>query len=59
MKEVLFVILSQFSNEKVNQYLFDYEPLSNMQEADEIINFYVQAEPKECNRWILVRKMMV
>ena len=49
-------IFSQFSNEKVNQYLFDAEPLTNMQEADGIINFYIQAEPKECNRWILVRK---
>ena len=49
-------IFSQFSNEKVNQYLFDAEPLTNIQEADEIINFYIQLEPKECNRWNLVRK---
>ena len=49
-------IFSQFSNEKVNQYLFDAEPLTIIQEADEIIDFYVQSEPKECNRWILVRK---
>lgn len=49
-------IFSQFSNDKVNQYLFDAEPLTEPQEADEIIAFYLQAEPRLQHRWVLIRK---
>ncbi|HAN21058.1 MAG: GNAT family N-acetyltransferase [Clostridiales bacterium GWF2_36_10] len=49
-------IFSQFSNDVVNRYLFDAEPLIDLNDADEIINFYIQPEPREQNRWILIRK---
>lgn len=49
-------ILEQFSNIEVNQYLFDAEPLTDIFGADEIIDFYVQPEPRAQHRWILVRK---
>jgi ribosomal-protein-alanine N-acetyltransferase len=49
-------IFSHFSNEKVNRYLFDAEPLVKIQEADEIIDSYTQPEPRNQHRWILVRK---
>lgn len=49
-------ILKQFSNDKVNRYLFDAEPMKNIQEADEIIDFYMQPEPRLQHRWILVTK---
>jgi ribosomal-protein-alanine N-acetyltransferase len=49
-------IFSQFSNNEVNQYLFDAEPLTNVYGADEIIDFYMQPEPRAQHRWILVRK---
>lgn len=49
-------ILNQFSNTEVNRYLFDAEPLADIQAADEIIAFYIQPEPRLQHRWILVTK---
>lgn len=49
-------IFSQFSDNEVNRYLFDAEPLTNLEEADEIIRFYTQKEPRAQHRWIIVRK---
>jgi len=49
-------VFSQFSDDKVNKYLFDAEPLVDIQGADEIIDFYLQPEPRSKHRWILIRK---
>ena len=49
-------IFAEFSNDIVNHYLFDAEPLIDIQEADEIINFYTQPTPRKQHRWVLVRK---
>ena len=49
-------IFSQFSDSKVNEFLFDAEPLIDIQGADEIIDFYIQPEPRWQHRWILVKK---
>ena len=49
-------IFAEFSNDKINRYLFDAEPLTDIKEADEIINFYIQPEPRTQHRWVLVRK---
>ncbi len=49
-------IFQQFSDAVVNQYLFDAEPLTDLQGADEIIEEYTQPEPRTLHRWILVRK---
>ena len=49
-------IFAEFSNDKINLYLFDAEPLTDIQEADEIINFYTQPEPRNQQRWVCVRK---
>ncbi|MDQ7092892.1 GNAT family N-acetyltransferase [Desulfosporosinus sp. PR] len=49
-------IFSQFSDNVVNRYLFDAEPLINVQGADNIIEFYLQPEPRLQHRWVLVRK---
>jgi len=49
-------IFAQFSDEEVTRYLFDEEPLTDMNGADEIIDFYLQAEPRLQHRWIIVRK---
>ena len=49
-------ILEQFSNNEVNRYLFDAEPLTDVFGADEIIDFYMQPEPRAQHRWILIRK---
>ncbi len=49
-------IFSQFSDDTVNRYLYDAEPLSDISEADEIIEFYTEPEPRIQNRWIIIRK---
>ena len=49
-------IFSEFSDDIVNRYLFDAEPLTDVEGADEIINFYTQQEPRLQNRWIIIRK---
>lgn len=49
-------IFSQFSDDLVTRYLFDREPLTDMEGADEIITFYIQPEPRLQHRWIIVRK---
>ena len=40
-------IFQQFSDEDVNRYLFDAEPVKTPEEADEIIEFYVNAAKAE------------
>ena len=49
-------IFSVFSNDDVNKYLFDAEPLTDISGADEIISFYLETEPKNQHRWIIIRK---
>ena len=50
-------IFNQFSNEFVNKYLFDEEPLTDIIGADKIIDFYTYEEPRNQHRWILSRKL--
>ncbi len=49
-------IYDQFSNASINQYLYDAEPLVDIQGADEIIDFYLHPEPRAQHRWILITK---
>ncbi|MBU3146670.1 GNAT family N-acetyltransferase [Clostridium sp. CF012] len=49
-------IFSQFSDDVVNRYLFDAEPVTDMEGADEIITFYIQPESRLQHRWVIVRK---
>ncbi|BCN31092.1 GNAT family N-acetyltransferase [Anaeromicropila herbilytica] len=49
-------IYNHFSDEVVCRYLYDEEPLTDIQGADDIINFYIQPEPRIQHRWILIRK---
>lgn len=49
-------MFSQFSDEVVTKYLFDAEPVTDMQGADDIITFYIQPEPRLQHRWVIVRK---
>lgn len=50
-------IFSQFSDDDINTYLFDAEPLTDISEADDIIEFYLHPEPRPQHRWILIRKV--
>ena len=49
-------ILTQFSDESVTRYLYDAEPLTNLDDTDEIIDFYIQPEPRCQHRWVVVQK---
>ena len=49
-------ILKQFSTDAVNEYLFDAEPFQELWEADELIEYFTQPEPRTLHRWILVLK---
>lgn len=55
-KEDNTFILSQFSDNDVNKYLYDAEPMMDITEADSLIDFYLQPEPRGQHRWILIRK---
>ena len=46
-------ILRQFSDPDVTRYLYDEEPFRTLDEADGLIEFYTQPEPREQHRWIL------
>ena len=50
-------ILGLFSNDDVNNFLYDAEPLTDISGADEIISFYLEPEPRNQHRWIIIRKM--
>ncbi|SCY22150.1 GNAT family N-acetyltransferase [Alkaliphilus peptidifermentans] len=49
-------IFSQFSDVDINKYLFDAEPLTDISEADGVIEFYLKPEPRPQHRWIVIRK---
>ncbi len=45
-------LFSQFSSDTVNRYLFDAEPLTCVDEADDIIAYYT-SDPHSRHRWII------
>lgn len=49
-------IYKQFTNDIVNQYLYDAEPLSSLDEALDIINFYRYSTPKNQERFMILLK---
>ncbi len=49
-------VFGHFSDPQVTRYLYDAEPLTDMAGADEIIDEYLQPEPRGQHRWILERK---
>ena len=49
-------VFGHFSDPEVTRYLYDAEPLTEMAGADEIIDMYLQPEPRGHHRWILERK---
>jgi len=49
-------IFEEFQNDFINQYLFDAEPMTDIEEADELIEFFNMQEPRNQNRWVLIHK---
>jgi ribosomal-protein-alanine N-acetyltransferase len=52
-RDFIFTVLS---NDDVNKYLYDAEPLTDISGADNIINFYLEPEPRNQHRWVIIRK---
>ena len=50
-------IFEEFQNDFVNQYLFDAEPMTEIKEADDLIEFYNMKEPRNQHRWVLINKL--
>jgi ribosomal-protein-alanine N-acetyltransferase len=50
-------IFKHFSDNEVNKYLFDAEPVTDISEADEIISVYLKPEPRNQHRWIIIDKI--
>lgn len=46
-------MLRQFSDPLVNRFLFDAEPLSSLEESDELITFYLDSETCHNKRYII------
>ncbi len=55
-KEDREFLLKEFSNKEVNRYLFDAEPMQSLKEAEELIEFYLEPEPRGQHRWIILNK---
>lgn len=49
-------IFEEFRNGFINRYLYDAEPMTNISQADELIDFYTMAEPRKQTRWVLIDK---
>jgi ribosomal-protein-alanine N-acetyltransferase len=47
-------ILQEFQDDFVNRFLFDAEPMTDISQADELIDFYNMLEPRKQNRWVLI-----
>lgn len=50
-------IFEEFQNDFINGYLYDEEPMTEILQADELIDFYTMAEPRNQNRWVLIDKI--
>ncbi len=49
-------IFQQFSDPQVTQFLMDEPPVSNIEEAQGIVDYYLEPEGKNHNRWIIIQK---
>jgi len=49
-------IFEEFQNDFINRYLYDEEPMTDVSQADELIDFYTMVEPRKQNRRVLIDK---
>jgi ribosomal-protein-alanine N-acetyltransferase len=49
-------IFEEFQNDFINRYLYDEEPMTDISQADELIDFYTMVEPRKQHRWVLIDK---
>lgn len=49
-------IFEEFQNDFINTYLYDEEPMTDIGQADDLIEFYTVKEPRNQHRWVLMNK---
>lgn len=49
-------LAEHFTNEDVNRHLYDEQALKDFADAEGLVEFFSQPEPRTYHRWILVRK---
>jgi [ribosomal protein S5]-alanine N-acetyltransferase len=50
-------IFEEFQNDFINKYLYDEEPMTDIEQADDLIKFFTMDEPRNQNRWVLINKL--
>ena len=50
-------IFEEFQNDFINKYLYDAEPMTDIEQADVLIEFYNLKQPRNQNRWVLFNKL--
>jgi ribosomal-protein-alanine N-acetyltransferase len=49
-------IFEEYQNDFITKYQYDEEPMTDIKEADDLIEFYNMKEPRSQNRWVLIDK---
>lgn len=49
-------IFEEYQDGFITQYQYDEEPMTNIKEADDLIEFYTTKEPRNQNRWVIIDK---
>ena len=49
-------IFEEYQNDFITKYQYDEEPMTDIKEADDLIEFYRMKEPRNQNRWVRIDK---
>ena len=49
-------IFEEYQNDFITKYQYDEEPMTDIKEADDLIEFYNMKEPRNQNRWAIIDK---
>ena len=49
-------VFRHFSNPEVNRYLYDEPPVTRLDQAQDIVDFYTRGQHPSANRWVLEKK---
>jgi ribosomal-protein-alanine N-acetyltransferase len=49
-------IFEEYQNDFITRFQYDEEPMTDIKEADDLIEFYNMKEPRNQNRWVIIDK---
>jgi [ribosomal protein S5]-alanine N-acetyltransferase len=49
-------IFEEYQNDFITKYQYDEEPMTDIKEAGDLIEFYNMEEPRNQNRWVIIDK---